>query len=180
MERDGALKIPVIAVNDAATKHLFDNRYGTGQSTIDGIIRATGILLRRQDRRRRRLRLVRQGRRHARPRPGRPGDRHRGRSDPRPRGGDGRLARHADARRRQDRRRLHHRHRRQARHPRGALPVDEGRRHRLQLRPLRRRDRPEDAAAPGAARSRRTCAPTSTPTSCPTAAPSTSSARAAW
>jgi adenosylhomocysteinase len=45
MERDGALKIPVISVNDAATKHLFDNRYGTGQSTIDGILRATGILL---------------------------------------------------------------------------------------------------------------------------------------
>jgi len=42
---DGILKIPVIAVNDAATKHLFDNRYGTGQSTIDGIIRATDILL---------------------------------------------------------------------------------------------------------------------------------------
>ncbi|MGH7847703.1 MAG: adenosylhomocysteinase, partial [Candidatus Binatia bacterium] len=41
----GNLKIPVIAVNDASTKHLFDNRYGTGQSTIDGIIRATDILL---------------------------------------------------------------------------------------------------------------------------------------
>ncbi|MGH7773896.1 MAG: adenosylhomocysteinase [Candidatus Binatia bacterium] len=40
-----ALKIPVIAVNDASTKHLFDNRYGTGQSTIDGVIRATDILL---------------------------------------------------------------------------------------------------------------------------------------
>jgi adenosylhomocysteinase len=45
MERDGTLQIPVIAVNDADTKHLFDNRYGTGQSTIDGIIRATGMLL---------------------------------------------------------------------------------------------------------------------------------------
>ncbi|MEK6591287.1 MAG: adenosylhomocysteinase [Nitrospinota bacterium] len=45
MERDGALKFPVIAVNDAETKHLFDNRYGTGQSTVDGIIRATDILL---------------------------------------------------------------------------------------------------------------------------------------
>ncbi|HXG50319.1 MAG TPA: adenosylhomocysteinase [candidate division Zixibacteria bacterium] len=42
---DGALKIPVIAVNDAATKHLFDNRYGTGQSTIDGIVRATDMLI---------------------------------------------------------------------------------------------------------------------------------------
>ncbi|MDX9701789.1 MAG: adenosylhomocysteinase [Candidatus Auribacterota bacterium] len=45
MEKDGALKLPVIAVNDAATKQLFDNRYGTGQSTLDGIIRATDILL---------------------------------------------------------------------------------------------------------------------------------------
>jgi adenosylhomocysteinase len=45
MAAAGALKIPVIAVNDADTKHLFDNRYGTGQSTIDGIIRATDLLL---------------------------------------------------------------------------------------------------------------------------------------
>jgi adenosylhomocysteinase len=45
MERDGVLKFPVIAVNDAQTKHFFDNRYGTGQSTIDGIIRATNALL---------------------------------------------------------------------------------------------------------------------------------------
>lgn len=45
METAGELKIPVIAVNDADTKHLFDNRYGTGQSTIDGIIRATDMLL---------------------------------------------------------------------------------------------------------------------------------------
>ena len=45
MAREGALKIPVIAVNDAMTKHLFDNRYGTGQSTLDGVIRATNILL---------------------------------------------------------------------------------------------------------------------------------------
>src|SRR5438876_11626989 len=45
MERDGVLKFPVIAVNDAQTKHFFDNRYGTGQSTIDGIIRATNLLL---------------------------------------------------------------------------------------------------------------------------------------
>jgi adenosylhomocysteinase len=45
LERDGALGFPVIAVNDANTKHFFDNRYGTGQSTIDGIVRATNILL---------------------------------------------------------------------------------------------------------------------------------------
>src|SRR3954471_23755062 len=45
MEADGALAFPVIAVNEARTKHLFDNRYGTGQSTIDGVIRATNVLL---------------------------------------------------------------------------------------------------------------------------------------
>ncbi|WP_456408771.1 adenosylhomocysteinase [Caldithrix abyssi] len=45
MHRDGALKIPVFAVNDAETKYLFDNRYGTGQSTVDGIIRATDFLV---------------------------------------------------------------------------------------------------------------------------------------
>jgi adenosylhomocysteinase len=45
MEKDGVLKFPVIAVNDAQTKHFFDNRYGTGQSTLDGIIRATNSLL---------------------------------------------------------------------------------------------------------------------------------------
>ena len=45
MEREGVLEYPVIAVNDAMTKHFFDNRYGTGQSTIDGILRATSLLL---------------------------------------------------------------------------------------------------------------------------------------
>jgi len=45
MERDGVLRFPVIAVNDAQTKHFFDNRYGTGQSTIDGVIRATNVLI---------------------------------------------------------------------------------------------------------------------------------------
>lgn len=45
MAADGALAFPVVAVNDAMTKHFFDNRYGTGQSTIDGIVRATNILL---------------------------------------------------------------------------------------------------------------------------------------
>jgi adenosylhomocysteinase len=44
MEKDGVLKYPIIAVNDAQTKHLFDNRYGTGQSTLDGIMRCTNVL----------------------------------------------------------------------------------------------------------------------------------------
>jgi adenosylhomocysteinase len=45
MSKDGTLKYPIIAVNDALTKHLFDNRYGTGQSTLDGILRATNLLI---------------------------------------------------------------------------------------------------------------------------------------
>ncbi len=45
MEADGALQYPIVAVNEADTKHFFDNRYGTGQSTLDGIIRATNVLL---------------------------------------------------------------------------------------------------------------------------------------
>jgi adenosylhomocysteinase len=45
MERDNVLRFPIVAVNDSLTKHLFDNRYGTGQSTIDGILRATNILI---------------------------------------------------------------------------------------------------------------------------------------
>ncbi len=45
MEEDGVLKFPIVAVNEANTKHFFDNRYGTGQSTVDGILRATNILL---------------------------------------------------------------------------------------------------------------------------------------
>jgi adenosylhomocysteinase len=45
MERDAVLQFPIVAVNDSLTKHLFDNRYGTGQSTIDGILRATNVLI---------------------------------------------------------------------------------------------------------------------------------------
>ena len=45
MQADGALRFPIVAVNDANTKHMFDNRYGTGQSTLDGIVRATNVLL---------------------------------------------------------------------------------------------------------------------------------------
>ncbi|MDE3178073.1 MAG: adenosylhomocysteinase, partial [Acidobacteriota bacterium] len=45
MAKDGVLKFPIVAVNDADTKHLFDNRYGTGQSTLDGIIRSTNVLM---------------------------------------------------------------------------------------------------------------------------------------
>ncbi len=66
MANDGALEFPVIAVNDSNTKHLFDNRYGTGQSTLDGIIRATNLLLAGRNDRRGGLRLVQP--RHRQPR----------------------------------------------------------------------------------------------------------------
>ena len=61
MAKDGALRFPVVAVNEAETKHLFDNRYGTGQSTLDGILRATNILIAGPARGRRRVRLGGEG-----------------------------------------------------------------------------------------------------------------------
>jgi adenosylhomocysteinase len=45
MAKEGVLRYPIIAVNDALTKHMFDNRYGTGQSTLDGVIRCTNMLM---------------------------------------------------------------------------------------------------------------------------------------
>ena len=93
MAKAGKLQFPVMAVNDAMTKHLFDNRYGTGQSTIDGIIRATNVLLAG---RRRRLRILQPGHRHAGAGHGQPCHRHGGRSVARPGSGDGRFPGHAD------------------------------------------------------------------------------------
>ena len=94
MAADGALGFPVVAVNEAQTKHLFDNRYGTGQSTVDGILRATNILIAG-----RKVVIAGYGwvgkgiavadGRARRPRRGR-----RGRPGPRPRGADGRLRGH--------------------------------------------------------------------------------------
>ena len=146
LEADGKLGFPIIAVNEAKTKHLFDNRYGTGQSTIDGIIRATNVLLAGK-------RFVVGGygwvgrgvasraRGHGRAR-----DRHRGRPDAGARGGDGRLRGAADGEGRRDRRHLLHRDRRQGRDHRRAHEADEGRRHPLEHGPLRRRDRQAGAA----------------------------------
>ena len=119
----------MIAVNDAKTKHFFDNRYGTGQSTIDGIIRATNMLAGRQARS---SSAGTAGAARAWPL------RARGMGaqvivtevDPlaRPRSGDGRLPGDADGRSRQNRRHLRHRHRRHQRHRCRALRGDEGRR----------------------------------------------------
>ena len=80
MAEKKVLKFPVISVNDADTKHLFDNRYGTGQSTIDGIIRATNRSDLRHHLRGRRLWLVRARDRDARQGHGRRRRRHRDRS----------------------------------------------------------------------------------------------------
>ena len=179
MEADGALAFPVIAVNEARTKHFFDNRYGTGQSTIDGIIRATNVLLAGK-------RFVVAGYGWV------------GRGVAMRAKGlgahvivtevdpmraleavmDG-FQVHADGRGRQDRRHLLHRDRRQARHRPRALRGDEGRRDHLQHRPLQRRDR-----HPGAARARQSRrarhATSSRSSRSPTAAASTCSPRAAW
>ena len=178
MEADGALAFPVIAVNEARTKHFFDNRYGTGQSTIDGIIRATNVLIAGEQVRRRRLRLGRPRRRDARQGAGRARDHHRGRPDARARGADGRLRGDADGRGGQDRRHLLHRDRRQARDRARAHGGDEGRRDHLQHGPLQRRDRHPGAAR--RSRSRRARRATSSRSSrWPTAGASTCSPRAA-
>ena len=149
LEADGKLGFPIIAVNDAKTKHLFDNRYGTGQSTIDGIIRATNVLLAG-----RRFVVagygwVRPRRRDACPWHGRARDHHRGRPGAGARGGDGRLRGAADGAGGTRRRHLLHRHGRQERHHRGAHAGDEGRRHPRQHGPLQRRDRDPGAAWAG-------------------------------
>jgi adenosylhomocysteinase len=120
MAKQGVLRYPIIAVNDADTKHLFDNRYGTGQSTIDGIIRATNFLLAGS-------KFVVAGYGWC----GRGlASRARGwalrssspnRSDQGDRGGHGRLPRDEHGRSRQARRRLLHRHRQQERAAQRAL-----------------------------------------------------------
>ena len=147
MEKDGVLPYPVIAVNNALTKHMFDNRYGTGQSTLDGIVRATNVLLAGRT-----LVVVGygwcgRGVASARSRHGRARRRDRSRSAQGDRSADGRLSRDADERCRQDRRHLRDRHRQLSRDPRRALQTDEGRRDRLQLGPLQRRARSSTASS---------------------------------
>ena len=133
---------PVVAVNDALTKHMFDNRYGTGQSTLDGVIRATNVLIAGGT-----VVVVGYGwcGRGVASRAkglGAHVDRHRDRSAQGARSGDGRLPSDADGRSREGRRHFRHRHRQLSRHPPRALRSDEGRRDRLQLGPLQRRARP--------------------------------------
>ena len=164
MAHDGELMFPVIAVNDAMTKHLFDNRYGTGQSTMDGVIRATNVLIAGK-------RVVvagygwcSRGIAIAREGHGRRRDRDRDRPDEGARSGHGRLPGHADERGRRDRRHLHHRHRRHQRARRRALRGDEERRDHGEQRPLQRRDQHPGAGRHVAARCAG-CASSSTSTS---------------
>ena len=136
MATEGVLAYPIVAVNEAQTKHMFDNQYGTGQSSVDGILRATNILLAGKTVVVARVRLGRPRRRVALPRHGLDRDHRRGRSAPRARGGDGRLPGHADRGGRPARRPLHHVHRQRERRIREALPDDEGWRDPGQRRPL--------------------------------------------
>ena len=149
MAADGALAFPVVAVNEAETKHLFDNRYGTGQSTIDGLLRATNLLLagrnvviagygwvgrgiaRRMDGHGAHVAVIEVE----------PGPRHRG--------ADGRLPGHDRGRGGAVGRRVRDRDRQRQRVPARALRVDEGRRDHGQLRPLRRGAGPAGAARDG-------------------------------
>src|SRR5262249_52286014 len=139
MAKEGVLKYPIVAVNDAMTKHLFDNRYGTGQSTLDGIIRATNRLIAGS------IFVVSGygwcGRGIPMPAQGlgAGGGGTAISPPPAPGGGDGWIARDADGRSGEDRRLLLHRDRRRARDPQGALRKDERRSDRLQQRPLQRR-----------------------------------------
>ena len=145
---DGALRFPVVAVNEAETKHLFDNRYGTGQSTLDGILRATNILIAGRRCVVAGYGWVRQGDRRPAQGPRRP---RRGRGSqpgPGPRGAHGRV-------RGEDRgpggtlgRALHHGHRQRQRLPARALRGHAGRRHHGQQRPLRRGAGPRRPARP--------------------------------
>ena len=144
---DGKLLYPVIAVNDAETKWDFDNVYGTGQSSLDGILRATIDADRRQELRRRRLRALR---------PRRAPCARRGMganvivTEIKPTAAlkaalEGFAVMTMDEAA-QDRRHLHHRHRHEGRHRRAATSTcHEGRRRRLQHRPLRLRDQPRGA-----------------------------------
>ncbi len=98
--RQGALRFPVVAVNEAQTKHLFDNRYGTGQSTLDGILRATNILIAGRKVVVAGYGWVGKGIAAADGRPRRPCRGRRGRPGPRARGAHGRLRGHEPRRRR--------------------------------------------------------------------------------
>ena len=141
MHAKGELKFPAINVNDSVTKSKFDNLYGCRESLVDGIKRATDVMVAGKVARRRRLRRRGQGLGAGAARALRPGVGHRGRPDLRAAGRDGRLPGRDDGLRRRQGRHLRDGHRQ--------LPRDHARPHgedeepgdRLQHRPLRQRDR---------------------------------------
>ena len=141
MLEQGELLFPAINVNDSVTKSKFDNLYGCRHSLIDGINRATDVMIGGKIAVVCGLRRRRQGLRAVAARPGRPRDRHRDRPDQRAAGGDGGLPGHDSRGRRVDRRHLRHGHRQRGHHHGRAHGADEAQRHRLQHRPLRQRDR---------------------------------------
>ena len=146
MAKDGALRYPVFNINDANTKHCFDNHYGTGQSTLDGIVRATNRLLCGRTMVVSGYGYCGSGLAQRAQRHGHGRHRVRGGSPEGPGGPHGGLPRDEGGRRRPLRRRVGHRHRRLQRHRRAGLQEHEGRCHHLQLRPLRLRDQHEVAA----------------------------------
>ena len=141
MHEAGTLLFPAINVNDSVTKSKFDNLYGCRHSLIDGINRATDVMIAGQDRGRVRLRRRRQGLRAVTARPGRARRDHRDRPDLRVAGGDGGLPGHDARRRRRHRRHLRHDHRQHGRDHRRLDGEDEAQRDRRQHRSLRHRDR---------------------------------------
>ena len=141
MQQTGELLFPAINVNDSVTKSKFDNLYGCRHSLVDGIFRATDVMLAGKVAVVVRLRRRRQGLGRLAARPGRARRRHRDRPDLRAAGGDGGLRRQDARGRRRDRRRVHHHHGQQGHHHRRAHEPDEAPGDRRQHRPLRQRDR---------------------------------------
>ena len=164
MAKDGALKMPIVAVNDAKTKNLFDNRYGTGQSTLDGIIRATDMLLAGKT-------VVVAGygwcgKGLAMRAKGMGASVVVTEVDPIKalEAADGRLSRHADGGSRDGGRPLYHRDRRYQCHHGRVISGDEERRDRVQRRALRRGDRHPGIGQNGLVGRARACGISSTST----------------
>ena len=152
-QAEGTLLFPAINVNDSVTKSKFDNLYGCRHSLIDGINRATDVMIAGKTRPDLRLRRRRQGLRPVAARPGRARADRRDRPDLRAAGRDGRLPGGAARRRGRDGGHLHHRHRQQGHHHGRPHEADEAPGDRRQHRPLRQRDRHGRPGAPPAASS---------------------------
>ena len=147
MHAEGRLGFPAINVNDSVTKSKFDNLYGCRESLVDGIKRATDVMVAGKVALRRGLRRRRQGQRAGAARAVGAGVDHRDRSDLRAAGGDGRLSRGDDGLRLRQGRHLRHGDRQHRRDHARPHEADEEQRDRVQHRPLRQRDRRRGAEA---------------------------------